>query len=78
MKRPQGATDWDQERLRTGNTRVSDDFDRLGDDALLSYLTDAVARSDMCLVIEQRCWDSRDCSATAADLKTISATKEMR
>jgi hypothetical protein len=33
---------------------VGDDFDRLGDDALLRYLTDAAAASDMRLVIEER------------------------
>jgi hypothetical protein len=33
---------------------VGDDFDRLGDDARLSYLTDAAAKSAMRLVIEER------------------------
>jgi hypothetical protein len=33
---------------------VSDDFDRLSDDALLSYLTGAAVESDMRLVIEER------------------------
>jgi hypothetical protein len=33
---------------------VSDDFDRLSDDALLSYLTGAAGDSEMRLVIEER------------------------
>ncbi len=33
---------------------MGDDFDRLGDDALLSYLTDAAAKSATRLVIEER------------------------
>jgi hypothetical protein len=33
---------------------VSDDFDRLSDDAVLSYLTGAAVESDMRLVIEER------------------------
>jgi hypothetical protein len=43
-----------ERRSRTENAPVGDDLDRLGADALLSYLTDAAAQSDMRLVIEQR------------------------
>jgi hypothetical protein len=70
-----------ERRSRTGNAPVGDDLDRLGADTLLSYLTDAArwwSSEPTDPPVAGLCWDSRDCSATTADLMAMSTFKEMR
>jgi hypothetical protein len=56
---------------------VGGEFDRLSDDALLSYLTDAAAESDMRLVIEERggAWfaESRSQSGLGGEMVVLGA-----
>jgi hypothetical protein len=56
---------------------VGDDFDRLSDDALLSYLTDRAVKTDMRIVIEERDgeWfaESRSASGLGGEMVVLGA-----